>query len=111
MGIAQARARQPDVFFVAEAYDDDPAKVPPSSDGGVYKHEMQLLLEAGFDAVYDDPSYKTLKRIYEGQRGRTIWIDASAKQHECSKAACATPKITTRYGSPRPTNGAASACT
>lgn len=64
--IAQARARQPEVYFIAEAYDDDPAKVPPSGDGGVYKHEMQLLLEAGFDSVYDDPSYKTVKRIYEG---------------------------------------------
>ena len=65
--IARARERQRDVFFVAEAYDDDPAKVPPSGDpANTRKHEMQILLEAGFDAVYDDPSYKTIMRVYNG---------------------------------------------
>ena len=28
--IAQARSRQPDVFFIGEAYNDDPSKVPGS---------------------------------------------------------------------------------
>ena len=27
--IARARARQPDVWFMGEAYNDDPAKLPP----------------------------------------------------------------------------------
>ena len=63
--IANARRRQAGVYFIAEGYDDDPAKVAPET-GGEHKHEMQILLEAGFDAVYDDPSYKTIKRIYEG---------------------------------------------
>lgn len=57
--IGRACARKPDVFFVAEAYDNDPAKV---TDGNV----MPELLRAGFDAVYDDPAYKVLKRIYDG---------------------------------------------
>lgn len=69
--IAQARARQPDVFFMGEAYDDDPSKVPGSDpvvsqlnwgNGNV----LFDLLNAGFDAVYDAPAYRALKRIYDG---------------------------------------------
>lgn len=55
----RARERQPDVFFLGEAYDNDPMKV------GV-GNVMLDLLGAGFDAVYDDPSYKALKGIYDG---------------------------------------------
>jgi glycosidase len=69
--IAQARRRQPNVFFMGEAYDDDPSKVPGSDpviaglnwgQGNV----MFDLLNAGFDAVYDAPVYRALKRIYDG---------------------------------------------
>lgn len=69
--IAQARARDPDVFFMGEAYNDDPSKVPGSDPviaglnfgrGNV----MFDLLNAGFDAVYDAPVYRALKRIYDG---------------------------------------------
>lgn len=65
--VARARQRQPGVMFVAEAYNNDPMKV----EGGDtfvagFKNVMLDLLNAGFDAVYDDPSYKTLKRIYDG---------------------------------------------
>lgn len=67
--IARARERQPDVFFVAEAYDTDPAKVP-GSDPGMSAvtggHVMLDLLGAGFDAVYDDPTYDAVKAIYDG---------------------------------------------
>jgi glycosidase len=69
--IAQARRREPEVFFMAEAYDDDPAKVP-----GCDPVVSQLnfgrgnvlfdLLNAGFNAVYDAPVYRALKRIYDG---------------------------------------------
>jgi glycosidase len=68
--IAQARARRPDVFFMGEAYDDDPSKVPGSDPivsalnwgkGNV----LFDLLNAGFDAVYDAPAYRALKRIYD----------------------------------------------
>jgi glycosidase len=69
--IAQARSRQPDVLFIGEAYDDDPSKVPGSDPviaalnwgkGNV----MFDLLNASFDAVYDAPVYRALKRIYDG---------------------------------------------
>ena len=69
--IAQARARQPEVFFMGEAYDDDPAKVP-GSDPVVSQliwgkgNVLFDLLNAGFDAVYDAPAYRALKRIYDG---------------------------------------------
>jgi len=59
--IGKARARKADVFFVGEAYDNDPMKV---TKGNV----MTALLNAGFDAVYDDPSYKALKGIYDGPK-------------------------------------------
>ncbi len=69
--IAQARARQPDVFFMGEAYDDDPSKVPGSdpviaSLNSGRGNVMFDLLNAGFDAVYDAPVYRALKRIYDG---------------------------------------------
>jgi glycosidase len=57
--IARARKRDPAAFFIAEAYDNDPMKI---EQGNV----PTALLSAGFDAVYDDPSYKALKRIYDG---------------------------------------------
>jgi glycosidase len=69
--IAQARARRRDVFFMGEAYDDDPNKVP-GSDPVVSQlnwgkgNVLFDLLNAGFDAVYDAPSYRALKRIYDG---------------------------------------------
>ncbi len=69
--IGKARRRNPDVFFVAEAYDNDPAKVPGSDPvisglNGGKSNVMFDLLNAGFDAVYDDPSYKAVKNIYDG---------------------------------------------
>ena len=64
--IARARARQPHVCFFAEAYENDPMKVdsadPVLRESGV----LSALLQAGFDATYDDPAYKVLKRIYDG---------------------------------------------
>ena len=69
--IAQARARQADVVFVGEAYDNDPAKVPGvdpiiSKLHGSRSNVMFDLLNAGFNAVYDDQTYRALKKIYEG---------------------------------------------
>lgn len=69
--IARARRRQPDVFFMAEAYDNDPAKVP-GTDPVVSQlnfgrgNVLFDLLNAGFNAVYDAPVYRALKRIYDG---------------------------------------------
>jgi glycosidase len=56
--VRRAHDRQGGVFFCAEAYDNDPAKL---TDGQV----LDELLEAGFDAVYDDPSYDVVEGIYE----------------------------------------------
>ena len=56
--VRQARARQPGVFFSAEAYDNDPAKLTDD-------HVLDELLATGFDAVYDDPSYDVLEGIYD----------------------------------------------
>lgn len=47
--IDQARSRDPNVYFVAEAYED-----------------LDGLLAAGFDAVYYDAGYDALKQIYQG---------------------------------------------
>ncbi len=70
--IYEARLRSPHVFFIGEAYDSDPAKVPGSDPvisklHGGKSNVMFDLLDAGFDAVYDDPSYKAVKNIYDGQ--------------------------------------------
>jgi glycosidase len=50
--LEQAKKRNPDVFFMAEAYEN-----------------LTGLLGAGFDAVYNDAPYDTLKRIYQGKAG------------------------------------------
>ncbi|HJT80002.1 MAG TPA: alpha-amylase family glycosyl hydrolase [Chthoniobacterales bacterium] len=69
--IARARSRHRDVVFIGEAYDNDPAKVPGvdpviSKLHGGKSNVMFDLLDAGFNAVYDDPTYRTIKKIYEG---------------------------------------------
>jgi glycosidase len=69
--ISRARSRHRDVVFIGEAYDNDPAKVPgvdpviTQLDGGK-SNVMFDLLDAGFNAVYDDPTYRAIKKIYEG---------------------------------------------
>jgi hypothetical protein len=52
---------------MAEAYDADPAKLPPADPAvAALDNVMFPLLNAGFNAVYDDPTYKVLKAIYDG---------------------------------------------
>jgi glycosidase len=69
--IARSRTRDSSVVFIGEAYDGDPARVP-GNDPIISQlrygksNVMVELLDAGFDAVYDDPSYKTIKSIYDG---------------------------------------------
>jgi glycosidase len=68
--IARSRTRDSSVVFIGEAYDGDPARVP-GNDPIISQlrygksNVMVELLDAGFDAVYDDPSYKTIKSIYD----------------------------------------------
>ncbi len=56
--VKRCRSRDPEVFFCAEAYDNDPAKLTEG-------HVLDELLEAGFDAVYDDPAYDVLEGLYD----------------------------------------------
>jgi glycosidase len=58
--IRRARQRNPDVFYCAEAYDGDPAKLTD-------RHALDELLRAGFAAVYDHPAYRIAKEIYDGE--------------------------------------------
>ncbi|MFK7909123.1 MAG: alpha-amylase family glycosyl hydrolase [Akkermansiaceae bacterium] len=57
----RCRERDAGVFFMAEAYDNDPSKL-------VEGNVLDALLDSGFDAVYDDPSYDTIKHTVEGQK-------------------------------------------
>ncbi|QJE98800.1 alpha-amylase family glycosyl hydrolase [Luteolibacter luteus] len=57
--VKRARARAPHVFFSAEAYDNDPAKLCEAQ-------VLDCLLDAGFDAVYDDPVYDALMDLHDG---------------------------------------------
>lgn len=59
--LKRARARCENVFFVAEAYDNDPKKLTD-------KNVLDALLEAGFDAIYDDPSYDIIEGIYDSNK-------------------------------------------
>ncbi|MBN1506262.1 MAG: hypothetical protein JW955_05425 [Sedimentisphaerales bacterium] len=59
--IERARQRDGGMLFVAEAYDDDSNKL---TDGNV----LTALIDAGFDAVYDDQSYDILKGLYDGPK-------------------------------------------
>lgn len=56
--VRRARERNPEVYFGAEAYDSDPAKL---TDEDV----IEALLEAGFNGAYEHPTYKILQSIYE----------------------------------------------
>lgn len=63
--IHRAKDRDPGVLFFAEAYNDDPAKVL-SREPSIQEESnvMISLLDAGFQAVYDDPGYDTLEHLY-----------------------------------------------
>jgi glycosidase len=56
--VRRCRLRDSEAFFVAEAYENDPAKL---TDGNV----MEELLQSGFDAVYDDPAYDVVEGMYD----------------------------------------------
>lgn len=65
--IFRARQRQADVFFCAEAYNDDPAGVRSRDPVFLDSDGVALpLLDAGFNAVYDDSGYDTVKHVMEG---------------------------------------------
>ena len=59
--LKRCRERHEKCLFIAEAYDGDPAKL---TEGNV----LEALLESGFDAVYDSPTYETLKKVIAGDQ-------------------------------------------
>ena len=79
--IARAHGRGQGVFFMAEAYDDDPNNVPFADPAAKKKPATEALVEAGFDAVYDHMSYKIAKRIYEGPAWAND-LDAAARNEK-----------------------------
>lgn len=66
--LRRARARDPRLFVFGEAYDTDPMKV---TSGNV----LDELLEAGFDAVYDDPAYDLCMGLYDDFAGGLKWAN------------------------------------
>ncbi len=54
--LRRCRQRNPDVYFMAEAYDGDPAKMTRSN-------VLNALLDSGFNAVYDGPTYEAVMKI------------------------------------------------
>jgi glycosidase len=56
--VRRARQRNPQVYFGAEAYDSDPAKLTD-------RDVIDALLDTGFDGAYEHPTYKILQGIYE----------------------------------------------
>jgi len=77
--VKRARSRNADVFFMAEAYDGDPAKL---TDADV----LDELLKAGFNGAYEHPTYKILQGIHEAGKwandidGETF---GGARFHRC----------------------------
>ena len=74
--ISRARARHPAYFF-AEAY--------PNQGLGTPVQDLDQLIQAGFDAVYDSVSYEILKKVYLGRNGIDAWaqyLDASAEHRD-----------------------------
>jgi glycosidase len=61
--IARAHARDRNVIFLAEAYKDDPARVPNGA-----ANVLHALLDAGFDSVYDDDTYDIVKGVFDGPK-------------------------------------------
>lgn len=70
--ISRARQRDPNTFFLAEAY--------PSRDSGDPITDLGQLLHAGFDAVYHHEAYDRLKRIYQGQGSQDEYDQAMVCQ-------------------------------
>lgn len=68
--LRRCRQRKTETYFMAEAYDGDPAKM---TEGNV----LDALLNAGFNAVYDGPSYETIMHMHDHGKWAND-IDAAA---------------------------------
>ena len=68
--IGRSHVRQAQVYWVAEAFEGEPARVPggdPQVNAVTHGAVRPELLAAGFAAVQDDTTYDALKNIYEGE--------------------------------------------
>lgn len=68
--ISRARERDPQVFFMAEAYNDSLVVPPQNPDvlGLGQGSPSTALLHAGFDAVYGHDAYSVIRQIYMGPK-------------------------------------------
>jgi len=66
--LPRARERDPEVYVFGEAYDNDPSKL-------VEGNVLDALLNAGFDAVYDDPVYDICLGLYDDFAGGLKWAN------------------------------------
>jgi hypothetical protein len=77
--IERARTRSASVFFCAEAYDDDPARVPAlDATEAAFQSTKVALLAVGFDSVYDDPSYDRIKDVFDGNRSLSAVVESTS---------------------------------
>lgn len=60
----RAKLRDQQCYFMAEAYDGDPAKM-------THSNVLEALLANGFDTVYDGDSYELVKSVVEDGRSAT----------------------------------------
>jgi len=87
-------------WFMAEAYNNDPGQTARSA----ARQCHVPLLNAGFNAVYDDPSYKALRPSMTAPGGPMTSTPPSPPISS-TRTACATPKTTTKSASPANTMG------
>ena len=72
---SRARARDPYIFMMAEAY-DDPMKTTPGD-------PTQALINSGFNAVYDSQAYHLAKGLYENGRWANDFDQINSPSNPC----------------------------
>lgn len=74
--LSRCRKRNPQTFFMAEAYNDDPAKITAG-------HPLEELVAAGFNAVYNHPRYHLAKDLYSGGKWANDFDTLPPGQTDC----------------------------
>jgi len=80
IGRARSAERDPDAYFLAEAY--------PRPDGDEPVKDRDRLIDAGFDALYHANSFHCLRHVYRGWQGvddyHYVMNDLSERERSCS---------------------------
>jgi len=80
IGRARSADRDPDAYFLAEAY--------PRPDGDEPVKDRDRLIDAGFDALYHANSFHCLRSVYRGWQGpddyHYVMNDLSERERSCS---------------------------